>query len=123
MKYLSILIFSALLSVTSCTSKKDATSELPQGSFIYELYFAEFGDKTKNVECSVSIEGTKITVEQTDKTNFPGGKIIQKGILMKHKSGKWIIGEKSEDKDADEIGGCTDGPTPIDFETKEIEWC
>ena len=52
-----------------------------------------------------------------------GGKIIIEGILLKHKSGKWIIGETETDRNAEEIGGCSGGPTPINFETKIIEWC
>ncbi len=97
--------------------------EIPQGSFIYELYFAEFGGRMDNAKCRVIIEGKNITVEQIENSNLSGGKTIIQGTLMKHKSGKWIIGQNPEDKEAEEIGGCSDGPTPIDFETKIIEWC
>ena len=96
---------------------------IPQGSFIYELYFAEFDGRMENVTCRVIIKCKNITVEQTDNTNLTGGKTIIEGVLMKHKSGRWIIGQNPEDKTAEEIGGCTCGPTPIDFETKIIEWC
>lgn len=97
--------------------------EIPQGSFTYELYMAEFSGRMKKVECSAIIVGKNITVTQTENSNLSGGKTIIKGTIMKHKSGKWIIGQNPEDKEAEEIGGCSDGPTPIDFETKIIEWC
>jgi len=40
---------------------------------------------------------------------------------MKHKSGKWIIGHTTKDKYAKEIGGCSDGPSEINFK-KKIFW-
>lgn len=95
---------------------------IPQGNFIYELYFAEFDGRMKNAECKVEISGNKILVEQTENTNLTGGNEIFSGLILKHKSGKWILAEKEEDVNADEIGGCTDIPT-IDFKTKIIEWC
>ncbi|MBO3100282.1 hypothetical protein [Gelidibacter pelagius] len=51
-----------------------------------------------------------------------GGEIIFDGLILKHKSGKWILADKKEEVNADEIGGCTEIPI-IDFEKKLIEWC
>lgn len=104
-------------------SKPESKSEIPQGSFVYELYFSEFSGRMENAECKVTIKGTNIIVEQTENTNLSGDKIIIEGTLMRHRSGRWIIGQNPEDKDAEEIGGCSDGPTPIDFKTKIIELC
>lgn len=95
--------------------------EIPQGTFIYELYLAEFGGRMKNSECKVIINGNRVTVEQT-KTNLTGGKIIFSGLILKHKNGKWILAKNEEDVNADEIGGCTEIPI-IDFDKKLIEWC
>ena len=103
--------------------KPESKSDIPQGIFTYELYFSEFGGRMKNAECKVTIKDNHIIVEKSENSNLTGGKTIIEGTLMKHKSGKWIIGQSPEDKDAEEIGGCTDGPTPIDFETKIVEWC
>ncbi len=96
--------------------------EIPQGNFIYELYFAEFGGRMKNTECKVEINGNKIIVEQTENTNLTGGNQIFDGLILKHKSGKWILAENKDDINAEEIGGCTEIPI-INFETKIIEWC
>ena len=53
-----------------------------------------------------------------------GAYVSGKGILMQHKSTKkWIIGVKPEDVNAQEIGGCTDGPTVIDFKNKIYSKC
>jgi hypothetical protein len=50
------------------------------------------------------------------------GDIIEEGIIMKHtKTGKWIIGHIIKDRDAKEIGGCSNGPSVINFKQK-IFW-
>ncbi|MBE0663155.1 MAG: hypothetical protein IH597_11905 [Bacteroidales bacterium] len=95
---------------------------IPQGNFIYELYFAEFGGRMKNAECKVEITGNKIIVEQTENTNLTGGNKIFSGLILKHKSGKWILADNENDVNADEIGGCTEIPI-IEFDKKLIEWC
>ena len=95
---------------------------IPQGNFIYELYFAEFGGRMKNAECKVEINGNKIIVEQNENTNLTGSNELFNGLILKHKSGKWILAENKDDVNADEIGGCTEIPI-IDFKTKIIEWC
>lgn len=96
---------------------------IPQGKFEYELYFSEWGGRMSNATCEIIISGNQIKVLQTNETKLTGGKIIIEGILIKHKSGKWVIADKESDKNAKEIGGCTGGPVPIDFLRKIIEWC
>ena len=95
---------------------------IPQGNFKYEIYFSEFDGRMPNRTCNVEIKKNKIVVSQDETTNLTGGKIIFDGIILKHKSGKWILADKNEDINADEIGGCTDLPI-IDFDKKLIEWC
>ena len=99
------------------------TEAIPQGKFLYELYFAEWNGRMENLPIEILITGNKITVYNNEKKPLTGGKIIIEGILLKHKSGKWIIGEIESDQNAEEIGGCSVGPVPIDFKTKIIEWC
>jgi hypothetical protein len=96
--------------------------EIPQGNFVYELYFVEFGGRMKNAECKVEISGNKIKVEQTENTNLTGGNEIFRGLILKHKSGKWILADDENDVNADEIGGCTEIPIIV-FDKKIIEWC
>lgn len=51
------------------------------------------------------------------------GEILDEGILRKHKSGQWIITKSKSDTEIDEIGGCTGGPSVIDFENKKFWIC
>ena len=99
------------------------SNEIPQGTFVYGLYFSEFSGRMEDAPCNVTIKGNHIIVEKTADSELSGPKIIIEGELRKHKSGRWIISQNPEDVNSDEIGGCSDGPTPIDFDTKIIEWC
>lgn len=96
---------------------------IPQGKMSYGLYFAEFDGRIKNLPVEIIITGNKIIVYNNEKNPLTGGKIIIEGILLKHKSGKWIIGEMEADRNVEEVGGCSGGPTPINFKSKIIEWC
>lgn len=126
MRPIIILLF-AFLAIgcqnSGTKENKASVKEIPQGTFEYELYFSEFGGRVLNASVDVVIKGNDIEVLQNDKTDLPGDKLIIKGIILKHKSGIWVIGRDESDKDSDEVGGCTDGPIPIDFDKKLIEWC
>jgi len=108
-----------LFAVDSFSQEKET---IPQGSFNYELYFAEFGGRMENSTCKVEIEDNRIKVLQDGSTNFMGGDIIFEGIVVKHKSGVWILAHDEEDINAEEIGGCTEFPV-IYFDCNLIEWC
>jgi hypothetical protein len=112
-----------MLLLPSLNHAQDLSEDIPQGKFIYELYFAEWGGNFPNAECLVEIIGDSIVIRQTVNTGLTGPEIIISGILMKHKSGIWIIGDKASDRESDEIGGCTGGPVPIDFKKRIVEWC
>ena len=45
------------------------------------------------------------------------GDVIEQGIILKHKSGKWIVGKTRKDVNAENIGG--DGPSILDFSKKQ----
>lgn len=113
-----IIVF--LIITFECFSQEKET--IPQGTFNYEMYFAEFGGRMDNSTCNVEIEGNRIKVLQDGTTNFMGGDIIFEGLVIKHKSGIWILANKEEDKSAENIGGCTEFPI-IYFDCKLIEWC
>ena len=78
--------------------------------------------------CKVVIKENHITIYATKElaqkiTNTKEGDIIDKGIILKHKSGKWIIGKNRKDINAQEIGGCSEGPNVIDFKRKRFWTC
>tara|TARA_R110002072_G_scaffold274791_2_gene435734 strand:- start:471 stop:1409 length:939 start_codon:yes stop_codon:yes gene_type:complete len=106
----------------SLENEKNGLETIPQGTFKYELYFAEFGGRMNNATCDVEINGNNIKVLQDGTTNFMGGDVIFEGLVIKHKSGVWILAHYKSDKDAEEVGGCTEIPV-IYFENKLIEWC
>lgn len=93
---------------------------IPQGKMIFEL--SQY-NRQINTQVEVGIEGNNITVYNSETNPLSGGKVIIEGIILKHESGQWIIGNHDSDKTQEEIGGCTGGPIPIDFEAKMIEWC
>ena len=96
------------------------------GTYTYSIAFAEWQGKSLGATCTVVIKGDSIKVIHNGKGNLTGkkGDVMDEGIIMKHaKTGKWIIGHSPKDKDAKEIGGCSDGPSVIDFKRKKYWSC
>ena len=91
------------------------------GSYTYKLCYNEWS-RCFNT-CTVIIKDDSITVYADQDLSVPKGEIIDKGIILQHKSGKWIIGHKAEDINADKIGGCGNGPAIIDFKRKRFSSC
>ncbi|WP_188440612.1 hypothetical protein [Planktosalinus lacus] len=115
----TVIIVCLLFTVDSFSQEKET---IPQGTFNYEMYFAEFGGRMENSTCNVEIKDNRIKVLQDGTTNFMGGKVIFEGLVIRHKSDVWILARDEEDKNAEEIGGCTEFPV-IYFDCKLIEWC
>ena len=95
------------------------------GTYTFAIAFAEWQGKSNGTTCTVIIKGDSIKVVHNGTGNLTGkkGDILDEGIIMKHKSGKWIIGHNLKDKDAKEIGGCSEGPSVIDFNSKRFWSC
>ena len=99
-------------------------SQIPKsGIYFYTIHSAEWPNMKPVATCKVEINGNKIKVIYLggNLSNTKEGDVLDEGIILKHKSGKWIIGKKESDKQLDEIGGCTDGPSQINFK-KKIYW-
>jgi hypothetical protein len=69
------------------------------------------------------IKGDSIYVINNGSLSGEKGKIMEAGIAMKHKTGRWIIGHSSKDVYAAEVGKCGDGPAAIDFDRKRYYTC
>jgi hypothetical protein len=95
------------------------------GTYIYTISFIEGEGKPQGETCKVVIDGYKIKViHNGGKLSGKKGDIIDEGTIMKHaKTGKWIIGKKESDKNAPEIGGCSDGPIEVDFKHNIVWLC
>jgi hypothetical protein len=112
-------VFAALAGV----SNADPVLPIKSGDYIFEYRDAEFAD-SKGFEVEISIRGFHITViSPKPHGTIPAG-VIDDATLMWHaKSQQWIIGYSDADRDAPEVGGCSNGPDVIDFKTRIIWSC
>jgi hypothetical protein len=117
-----------LLALTLCVTVLSISSHAQQkpkdGVYTYDVAFAEWGGQTFGATVIVKIQGDSVFVIHNG-GNITGkrGDIIEKGVLLRHKTGKWIIARKPEDADAEQVGRCSLGPVEIDFEMKRIWSC
>lgn len=119
MKILVFLFFTFFSAAIYAQKPKD-------GTYTYSIVWAEWGGKSLGATCTVIIKGDSIKVVHNGKKGVTGkkGDIYAEGIIMRHtKTGKWIIGKSIADKAAKEIGGCTGGPSMIDFTHKNFWSC
>ena len=103
-----------------------ATAQKPQsGTYTYSIVWGEFGNKDLGNTCSVIVNKDHIQVVHNGEPNLTGSKndILVQGIILKHNSGKWIIGQSRKEKNATEIGGCSGGPIVIDFKRRIVYLC
>ena len=75
--------------------------------------------------CTVIIDNDSVKIIHNGDPNLTGNKgdVLYQGVILKHKSGKWIIGKCAKDKYAKEIGGCGDAPPIINFKKKVVLLC
>ena len=108
---------------------KHPQSEVPaNGTYTYEVVFAEWGGKSLGDEIIVVVEDGHAALFISENSNAvwmgaKPGDVWEEGTLRKHKSGVWIISNDKSDVNLDEIGGCTGGPIIIDFEKRTVEMC
>ena len=98
------------------------------GTYTYDIAFAEWGGKSLGSTVTVWIKGDSIRIIDNGKSNLSGSKkgdIIEEGIIMRNKKkGVWIIGKKQKDALYPNPGSCDDeGPTMIDFKKKKWWTC
>jgi hypothetical protein len=109
------------------TTPEENSSEIPaNGSYIFDVAFAEHQGKSMGVKVKVEIESgnIKVLLEEPGNLEFSAkGEVLDQGELVLHKTGVWIISSNPEDKNLDEVGGCTDGPSIIDFKEKKYWMC
>jgi hypothetical protein len=124
MKLLPSIIIGLLMTLSN-----HPQSEVPaNGTYTYEIAFAEWGGKSLGDEIIVVLEDGHISLIISENSNAiwigaKPGDVFEEGTLRKHKSGVWIISNDKSDVNLDEIGGCTGGPIIIDFENRTIEMC
>jgi hypothetical protein len=117
------LLFSFIL---FCTVMIAYGQKPKNGIYTYKIAFAEWSGQSLGATCTAVIKGDSIKVIHNGKGNLTGkkGDILDQDIIMKHnKTGKWIIGHSPKDKNAAEVGGCSGGPSVIDFKRKMFWSC
>ena len=105
-------------------SLDDSLSIYDQDTF--DIAFAEWQGKSMGEKVLIRLNGPDIQIiyiGEGKHFNVKKGSILEEGILMKHESGVWIIGKQEADKYAKEIGGCSGGPSIIDFKHKKFWMC
>jgi len=105
--------------------ENDSNETLPNGKYLFDVAFAEWQGKSMGVKVSVIVQDDSVNViyEGQGELSAEIGEVLDKGTIMKHKSGQWIIGTKESDKELDEVGGCSGGPAIIDFINKKYWMC
>jgi hypothetical protein len=95
------------------------------GTYTYKIMWDEWGGKDLGNTCTVVVYNDSIKVIHNGKPNLTGkkGDVLHQGIILKHKSGQWIIGQSKKDRNATEISGCAEAATPIDFKRKIVWLC
>lgn len=116
----------SLILWTKNSKSKRYLNEIPSdGKYLFDAAFTEWQGKSMGVKVTVIIKGDSIKVTYAGGGNLTAeiGENLDTGIILKHKSGNWIIGQELSDKNRDEVGGCTGGPSIIDFENKKYWMC
>ena len=112
---LLVFLFTVLV---GCSHKAPIAS----GSYVFQHRYAEHPTQ-KSISLHVEIKGSRIKVTNYDESKtWPKG-LVEEGNLFLHSSGKWIIIKSDDDKKADEVGGCTDGPTVVNLTLKQYWTC
>jgi hypothetical protein len=121
-------LLSLILTCSLSTTDPPQSEILPNGTYRFEIAFAEWDGKTMGDEVIVILNDGNITLKISENSNSlwmgaKPGDVIEEGTLRKHQSGQWIITNDEKDIYLEEIGGCTGGPTIIHFENQTIEMC
>jgi hypothetical protein len=117
----------ALLMLLLLLSHSAYAKEWKDGRYEYTMVFDEWGPGVLEGHCFVIIKGDSITVIEDSGQGIDSaenGTIMDRGKIMKHKkTGKWIIADSPADVNEEDIGGCTDGPTIIEFDNRIFHAC
>lgn len=121
--YFSLLL--QLLIISNPRLGTKANKPYTDGEYLFTLTYDEWNGVVSGDEMKLKITGDYVVVTYTGNGNLDAeiDEVLLEGTLRLHKSGQWIISNSASDIDLEEIGGCVDGPTPIDFEKKLIHFC
>lgn len=116
--FVSYLLLAFCCSFNLIETINNEQTNLPysDGCFEFVVAFAEWEGKSMGKKVIIEIVTDSIWVsELNSESESRKGEMIEKGILRKHDPGDWIICQHENDLLSEEIGGCSGGPTIIDF--------
>lgn len=113
-----------LFCVVLCgTVHAEPSLPIKAGEYIFQHRDAEFSD-SPGFPVKVTIRGYTITVINPKPYGpIPAGVIDEATLMWHRRTNQWILGYEDADRDAPEVGGCSDGPNVIDFKTRIIWTC
>lgn len=97
----------------------------PDGRYTYDVMAVGWHTFLTGEQVNVFIRGDSIwVVNASCILSGKRGKLIDSGIIMKHKpTGLWIIGQRPGDAHAPKVGNCLGGPSVINFRKKIYLLC
>ena len=117
----AFVLFAAATLAAGCSTAPQPRVPLPSGAYAFEHRYAE-QPQHPGMSLEVTIRGRHIVVFNPVASGpFPAG-VLAEGRLWWHAaSGQWIVAYAREDRTAEDVGGCSDGPEVVDLERK-IYW-
>ncbi|MES2850185.1 MAG: hypothetical protein V4685_14095 [Bacteroidota bacterium] len=97
-------------------------AQLPKnGTYTYKYCDEEYNKCLET--CKIKIKEDSIWIyAPANLSGIKEGELLEKGKLVKHKTGKWMITTSEKDKKSKIVGGC-EGPAWIDFKKKKFWYC
>ena len=122
MKYPKVFI--GLLGAAFCNVLyADPPLPIKSGKYTFQHRDAEF-PKSRGFLVKVSIQGYKVVVTNPKPYGpIPSGVLYEATLMWHAKTRQWILGHSDSDREAPEVGGCSDGPEVIDFKAHIIWTC
>jgi hypothetical protein len=116
---------SLLPAPTPTDIKVEPKQVIADGRYRFEMSFAEKQGQSMGEKVTIIIKGDSIRVvyEGDGNLKLPKGSVLDEGILLKHKSGVWIIAHNAKDANLEIVGGCSGGPATVDLKNKKFGTC
>ncbi len=98
----------------------------PDGTYIYDIAYAEWQGRSMGEKVTVVIKGNtiKIISEGNPSMTAKKGEVLDEGVLIKHNvTGDWLITNNPTDANLETYGGCVGAPMVIDFKNKKYWTC
>lgn len=123
LEYESRTINNRLLAESQALSGWVPKQPLVTGRYEFQHRFAEHPDM-KSIKLVGEIIDDRIVLTNADSDAVFHFGVIDEGTLMWHAaSQQWIIGNSEDDRAAEDVGGCSDGPSVIDLVKFEYWTC